>query len=63
MKTTLSATATDWREGRRLRAWELHEQGWSQSQTAAALGGDVGSCLPVDAPCTTGWWSKSPPQA
>jgi transposase len=38
MRTTLSATATDWREGRRLRAWELHEQGWSQSQIAAALG-------------------------
>ncbi|HEX2093429.1 MAG TPA: winged helix-turn-helix domain-containing protein [Longimicrobiaceae bacterium] len=35
---TLSSTATDWREGRRLRAWELHEQGWSQSQIAVALG-------------------------
>ena len=38
MKTSLSATATDWREGRRLRAWELHEQGWRQSRIAAALG-------------------------
>jgi transposase len=38
MRTTRSATATDWREGRRLRAWELHEQSWSQSQTAVALG-------------------------
>ncbi len=38
MHTSLSATATDWREGRRLRAWELHEQGWSQSQIAVALG-------------------------
>jgi transposase len=38
MRTTLSATATDWREGRRLRAWGLHEQGWNQSQIAAALG-------------------------
>jgi transposase len=38
MNSSLSATATDWREGRRLRAWELHEQGWSQSQIAAALG-------------------------
>jgi hypothetical protein len=27
-----------WREGRRLRAWELHEQGWSQTRIAAALG-------------------------
>lgn len=38
MSRTLSATAADWREGRRLRAWELHEQGWSQSQIAVALG-------------------------
>ncbi len=28
----------DWREGRRLRAWELHEQGWKQKDIAAALG-------------------------
>lgn len=29
---------TDWREGRRQRAWELHEQGWKQKDIAAALG-------------------------
>ena len=29
---------TDWREGRRLRAWELAEQGWKQKDIAAALG-------------------------
>ena|SRR5438067_5405389 len=28
----------DWREGRRLRAWELHQQGWKQCAIAAALG-------------------------
>lgn len=28
----------DWREGRRLRAWELHEQGWKQKDIAEALG-------------------------
>ncbi len=28
----------DWRESRRLRAWELHQQGWSQVRIAAALG-------------------------
>lgn len=28
----------DWREGRRLRGWELHQQGWSQTQIAEALG-------------------------
>ncbi len=29
---------TDWREGRRQRAWELHQQGWKQKDIAAALG-------------------------
>ena len=28
----------DWREGRRQRAWELHEQGWKQKDIATALG-------------------------
>src|SRR5262245_53309133 len=28
----------DWREGRRLRGWELHQQGWSQTRIADALG-------------------------
>jgi transposase len=28
----------DWREGRRRRAWELKQQGWKQSNIAAALG-------------------------
>jgi transposase len=34
----LSRGATDWLEGRRLRAWELHRQGWSQHRIAEALG-------------------------
>ena len=29
---------TDWREGRRLRAYELKQQGWSQKAIAQALG-------------------------
>src|SRR5215212_3630340 len=29
---------TNWREGRRLRAWDLHQQGWPQKQIAVALG-------------------------
>lgn len=33
-----STEARDWREGRRLRAWELHQQGWKQREIAAALG-------------------------
>jgi transposase len=28
----------DWREGRRLRAWELYQQGWKQKDIAVALG-------------------------
>jgi transposase len=33
-----SHDATDWREGRRLRAWELSQAGWSQAVIAEALG-------------------------
>jgi len=36
MTTTIKPQ--DWREARRLRGWELHQHGWSQSQIAAALG-------------------------
>jgi transposase len=46
MNSSLSATATTWREGRRLRAWELHEQGWRQRQIAAALGVTSGAVCP-----------------
>ena len=38
MTTGRSKPAADWREGRRIRAWELHEQDWSQRDIAAALG-------------------------
>lgn len=43
MNKVLSSQATDWREGRRLRAWELSQQGWSQSQIAVALGATRGA--------------------
>ena len=33
-----AAQPKDWREGRRLRAWELHKQGWKQKAIASALG-------------------------
>ena len=36
MDNSLSKEATDWREGRRLRAFELKQQGWSQQQIAEA---------------------------
>ena len=38
MEKTLSSQASDWREGRRLRAFELQERGWKQTQIADALG-------------------------
>jgi transposase len=37
METTIEAPR-DWREGRRLRAWELYEAGWSGARIAEALG-------------------------
>ena len=33
-----SQQATNWREGRRLRAWELFQEGWPQQRIAEALG-------------------------
>jgi transposase len=39
----ISKEATDWREGRRLRAFELKQQGWSQQQIAEALGVSKGA--------------------
>jgi transposase len=31
-------SSLDWRERRRMRAWELHEAGWSQGKIARELG-------------------------
>ena len=38
MATTAMHQPRDWREARRLRAWELKRQGWQQQTIAAALG-------------------------
>ena len=38
-----SQRATDWREGRRLRAWELKQEGWKQQDIARALGVSKGA--------------------
>jgi hypothetical protein len=38
MGKTLSNQATNWREGRRLRAFELKQEGWKQKEIADALG-------------------------
>jgi transposase len=37
MKNT-EAQPKEWREGRRLRAWQLYQQGWKQKDIATALG-------------------------
>jgi len=38
MSTSTSTRPRTWQEGRRFRAWELHQQGWKQRDIAAALG-------------------------
>ena len=38
MHRPLNTQLNDWRETRRVRAWELHLQGWSQLRIAAELG-------------------------
>src|SRR5215204_199554 len=43
MDNSLSREATDWREGRRLRAFELKQEGWSQQRIAGALGVSKGA--------------------
>ena len=43
MEALLSQDAKDWREGRRLRAHELSQQGWRQKDIAAALGVTAGA--------------------
>ena len=43
MEKTLSSQAKDWREGRRLRAFELKERGWKQTEIADALGVSEGA--------------------
>ena len=37
------AQPKEWREGRRLRAWELKQRGWSQQAIAEALGVTAGA--------------------
>ena len=43
MDNSLSREATDWREGRRFRAFELKQQGCSQQRIAEALGVSKGA--------------------
>jgi transposase len=43
MSGTDSSQAADWREGRRIRAWELKQEGWKQRDIAQALGVSTGA--------------------
>ena len=43
MSSPASEAPKTWREGRRLRAWELFDRGWSQRQIAQALGVSEGA--------------------
>lgn len=43
MDNSLSKKAADWREGRRLRDWELKREGWPQQRIAEALGVSKGA--------------------
>ncbi len=43
MSSPTTREATTWREGRRLRAWELFRQGWRQRQIAVVLGVSEGA--------------------
>jgi transposase len=43
MTVLRSQQATNWREGRRLRAWELFQEGWPQQRIAEALGVSKGA--------------------
>ncbi len=39
----MNSTPHNWKEGRRLRAWHLKQQGWSQRRIAEALGVSEGA--------------------
>ena len=43
MDITAKKQPKDWREARRLRAWELYQDGWQQKAIAEALGVTAGS--------------------
>ena len=65
MRTT--APPKDWREARRLRAWDLHQQGWKQGRIAEALGVTQGAVSQWLARARDGGmqalYSRSPPGA
>ena len=42
----MNPSPQNWKEGRRLQAWQLKPRGWSQRQIAAALGVSEGAVSP-----------------
>ena len=52
MNSRTDGPPTDWKEARRLRAWELVQEGWKQKDVAAALG--------VTGGAVSQWVSKAP---
>lgn len=38
MSNSIEGQPANWKEARRLRAWELAQQGWKQTSVAEALG-------------------------
>jgi transposase len=67
MTVQTARRAHDWREGRRLRAWELKEQGWPQRRIAEALGVTESAvsqwCTRARAAGVAGLLHRSPPGA
>src|SRR5689334_11824822 len=43
LESTPSRKPASWREGRRLRGWDLYQQGWKQKDIAVALGVSEGA--------------------
>jgi transposase len=59
---TLSSWATNWREGRRFRAFELKKRGWKQTEIADS-GSQRRGHKPVDEACHTGGGGRLEAQA
>lgn len=59
MQHLLSHQAVDWREGRRLRAWELSQQGWRQKSIAAAPVSSTGQALGVTNGAVSLWMKRA----
>ena len=54
MTTTNTTAPQNWREYRRLRVWEMHQQGQRQQAIAAALGLTQGAVSQIIARATVG---------